>query len=80
MTAQEIMQMGDEEIIAFHSNLPPIRAKRMDWRKIPALEQRRSTTAPELPLLPPVEEMFPATEPQRTGQGTPQFVNPDLIH
>ena len=29
MTAQEIMQMGDEEIIAFHSNLPPIRAKRI---------------------------------------------------
>ena len=66
MTAQEIMQMGDEEIIAFHSNLPPIRAKRMDWRKIPALEQRRSTTAPELPVLPPVEEMFPCN---RTAKG-----------
>ena len=80
MTAQEIMQMGDEEIIAFHSNLPPIRAKRMDWRKIPALEQRRSTTAPELPLLPPVEEMFPATEPQRTGPVAPAFINPDHVH
>ena len=34
ITAQEIMHMGDEEIIALHSNLPPIRAKRMDWRKI----------------------------------------------
>src|SRR3989440_1079694 len=32
MTAQEIMQLRDEEIICFHRRLPPFRINRMDWR------------------------------------------------
>jgi type IV secretory pathway TraG/TraD family ATPase VirD4 len=49
MTAQEIMQMGDEEILAFHSNLPPIKARRMDWRDFPVLQDRRRKPPLELP-------------------------------
>jgi type IV secretory pathway TraG/TraD family ATPase VirD4 len=47
MTAQEIMQMGDTDVIGFHRRLPPFRAKRMDWR---ALSPRLSVGAPCPPL------------------------------
>jgi type IV secretory pathway TraG/TraD family ATPase VirD4 len=80
MTAQEIMQMGDEEILAFHSNLPPIKARRMDWRDFPVLQDRRRKPPLELPALPAVEEMLPLGPTPKAGQGTAQFVNPDLIH
>ncbi len=33
MTAWEIKQLKDEEIIGFHRLLPPFKAKRMDWRQ-----------------------------------------------
>ena len=80
MTAQEIMQMGDEEILAFHSNLPPIKGKRMDWRHYPVLEARRKRRPPELLELPEVTEIVQPWPSLRAGQGSSQFVNPDLIH
>jgi type IV secretion system protein VirD4 len=51
MTAQEIMCLKNEEIIGFHSNLKPFRAKRMDWRDIPLLKLRLTLTPPQLPIL-----------------------------
>ena len=40
MTANEIKQMEDYDIIVFHHNLPPFRARRMNW-----LEHIKSTSA-----------------------------------
>jgi type IV secretory system conjugative DNA transfer VirD4/TraG family protein len=48
MPSQEIKQLGDEDIIGFHRHLPPLRLKRMDWRRFPSLTQRRSMPAPRL--------------------------------
>ncbi|MCA1600931.1 MAG: type IV secretory system conjugative DNA transfer family protein [Acidobacteria bacterium] len=42
LTAQEIKQLKDEEIIGFHRRLPAFKAKRMDWRRFPILTQRQS--------------------------------------
>ena len=50
MTAQQIMQMEDAEIIVKHRNLPPIRATRMDWRDHPELKTRR--TVPPVGIIP----------------------------
>jgi type IV secretory pathway TraG/TraD family ATPase VirD4 len=41
MTAQDIKQLKDEDIIGFHRLLPPFRAKRMDWRNFPPLYKNR---------------------------------------
>ena len=49
LTAQEIRQLKDEEVIGFHRHLPPFRMKRVDWRQSPILQQRRSIQASELP-------------------------------
>lgn len=59
MTAQEIKQMRDEEIIGFHRGLPPFQAKRMDWRRFPLLQQRRSIPPPTLSALPALKEQLP---------------------
>ncbi len=56
MTAQQIRQMRDEDILIFHRNTPPIQAKRMDWRNFPLLQQRQRMAAPPLPTLPPLTE------------------------
>ena len=52
LTAQEIKQLGDEEIIGFHRNLPPFRARRMDWRHFGLLRERQRRAAPRLSALP----------------------------
>jgi type IV secretion system protein VirD4 len=76
MTAQEIKQLKDEEIIGFHRLLPPFRAKRMDWRHFPMLTQRQQMPAPALTALPQLDE------PQRVWQSTEQllyqYIDPDM--
>ena len=37
LTAQDILQLTDTEIIGFHRHLPPFRLTRMDWRNEPRL-------------------------------------------
>lgn len=54
LTAQEIMQMKDEQVIGFHRHLPPFRMKRVDWRHHPLFMKRRELVPPELAALPPV--------------------------
>jgi type IV secretion system protein VirD4 len=56
LTAQDIKRLRDEDIIGFHRNLQPFRAKRMDWRRFPILAQRRDMPPPDLAILPPLEE------------------------
>jgi type IV secretory pathway TraG/TraD family ATPase VirD4 len=37
MTAQEIKQLPDDQIIGFHRQLPSFLETRMDWRHFPLL-------------------------------------------
>ena len=48
MTAGEIKQMRDEDILGFHRRLPSFKGKRMDWRRFPHLVQRQRIAAPPL--------------------------------
>ena len=57
LTAQEIMQLSDEEIICFHRRLPPFQIRRMDWRNHPFLTQRHSLPVPELRPLPQIADL-----------------------
>jgi type IV secretory pathway TraG/TraD family ATPase VirD4 len=74
LTAQEIKQLRDEEIIAFHANLPPFRAARMDWRHYPILTSRRAMPPPRLPMLPPLAGGLPPLAGKSNGLG---YLEPD---
>lgn len=78
LTAQEIRQMDDEDIIGFHRKLQPFRAKRMDWRRFRTLIQRHNLPPPDLPALPELQAM-PETVWQRK-QGTRSYIDPDKIN
>jgi type IV secretion system protein VirD4 len=79
MTAQEIKQMGDDEIIGFHRNLPPFKAKRMDWRGFPFLIERQAIPPPPLSALPQLDERLPDT-PGRSMEPEPSWrLDPGLI-
>jgi type IV secretory pathway TraG/TraD family ATPase VirD4 len=54
MTANQIKQMRDEDILVFHHNLPPFRARRMNWLEHPALRTRQAKAPPPLSPLPPL--------------------------
>ena len=54
MTANQIKQMDDEDIILFHHNLPPFQAQRMSWLKHPILRRRHAMKPPELSELAPL--------------------------
>jgi type IV secretion system protein VirD4 len=73
LTAQDIMQLRDEEVICFHRRLPPFTINRMDWRNYPTLRQRRSRPAPALSSLPEL-----AAIPDYPGESNPErFADPD---
>ena len=78
LSAQAIAQLKDNEIIGFHRNLPPFRARRMDWRRLPSLAQRQRIPAPELLSLPPLESL-PSTARQK-GQGIRTYIDPDKLN
>jgi type IV secretory pathway TraG/TraD family ATPase VirD4 len=77
MTAQEIKQMSDADIIGFHRQLPPFLATRMDWRRFPILRERHAMLPPELFPLPELTETLPTLTPQRNSHVT-GFINPDM--
>jgi type IV secretory pathway TraG/TraD family ATPase VirD4 len=54
MTSNEIKQMRDFDIIVFHHNLPPFKARRMNWLEHPILRQRQAKQPPTLSPLPPL--------------------------
>jgi type IV secretion system protein VirD4 len=63
MTAQEIKQMKDEQIIGFHRRLPPFKMRRVDWRHHPLFIKKRQLSAPTLSALPPLATIpFPSHE------------------
>jgi hypothetical protein len=51
MTAQDVAELADEEIIVLHRNRKPIRAKRMDWRDFPELTRLTTEPPSALPIL-----------------------------
>jgi type IV secretion system protein VirD4 len=78
LTAQDIKQLRDDEIIGFHRLLPPFRAKRMDWRNFPALSERQAMPAPQLALLPILDEKLPILPFAETGNFPNGFIDPDM--
>jgi type IV secretion system protein VirD4 len=80
LTARDISELDPDEIIAFHSNRKPIRAKRMDWRAFPNLTQRRAIPPPQLSALPPLKENL-LSSPGRIGERWPQApIDPDALN
>jgi type IV secretory pathway TraG/TraD family ATPase VirD4 len=77
MTAQEIKQMPDEQIIGFHRQLPPFKAKRVDWRQFPVLKERQMITPLELSPLPELAATLPVLTSQGNGSLS-GFINPDM--
>src|SRR5512132_992795 len=78
LSAQAIAQLKDNEIIGFHRNSPPFRAKRMDWRRMPILTRRQSLPPHDLPALPQLQSL-PATVWQKE-QGIRGYIDPDKIN
>jgi type IV secretion system protein VirD4 len=54
MTANQIKQMEDWDILVFHHNLPAFRARRMNWLEHPILRERQAKKPPPLSPLPPL--------------------------
>jgi type IV secretory pathway TraG/TraD family ATPase VirD4 len=77
LTARDINELDQDEIIAFFSNRKPIRAKRMDWRAFPILKKRRAITSPILKPLPRVDYNFFNTFGQKTEETYNEYINPD---
>jgi type IV secretory pathway TraG/TraD family ATPase VirD4 len=77
LTAQEIKQLADEDIIGFHRQLPPFLETRMDWRHFPILTERHAMPPPALSVLPALAETLPTLIPESNGQLS-GFINPDI--
>ncbi|MFL5697233.1 MAG: type IV secretory system conjugative DNA transfer family protein [Ktedonobacteraceae bacterium] len=78
LTAQEIMQLKDEEMICFHRRLPPFKISRMDWRQHPTLTQRRNIPAPQLFPLTQIADL--PTEISQTFRLPHGYIDPDMLN
>ncbi len=76
MTAQEIMQMKEEEVICFHRRLPPFKINRMDFRKHPALAQGQNMPAPQLAQLPVLSDI----QLRPAAERTQELIDPDRLN
>jgi type IV secretory pathway TraG/TraD family ATPase VirD4 len=74
MTANQIKQMQDSDILVFHHNLPAFRARRMNWLEHPVLRERQAKKPPALSLLPPLTPLELRRAPILT---TDDLMNPD---
>ena len=57
LTAQEIKQLKDEDIIGFHRRLPPFQINRLDWRRDERLQRKRGIPPPSVPALAPIADI-----------------------
>ncbi len=80
LTAWEIRQLKDEEIIGIHRNIPPFRMKRIDWRQHSTLHNRRSMQAPQLPALPQIADIPELPEGSLTTHPNAAYIDPDMRH
>jgi type IV secretion system protein VirD4 len=77
LTARDINELDEDEIIAFHHNRKPIRAKRMDWRSFPILKKRRAIPAPPLKPLPQLDYELFNTFAQKPEEMYNEYISPD---
>jgi type IV secretory pathway TraG/TraD family ATPase VirD4 len=77
LTARDINELEADEIIAFHHNRKPIRAKRMDWRNFPILKKRRAILAPTLKPLPQLDYKLFDTFAQKPEEMYNEYISPD---
>jgi type IV secretion system protein VirD4 len=80
LTAQEISQLSDEEIICFHRRLPPIKITRMDWRRHEVMKQRHGIPVPELSALPQIADMPMEKAQAQTYRFPSGYFDVDLHH
>jgi len=80
LTARDINELGYDEIIVFHSNHKPFRARRMDWRNFPDLVKRRALPPPAFSALPQVSEMLLPTHRTQQGSWPHAALDPDAIN
>ena len=78
MTANQIKQMQDFDIIVFHHNLPPFRARRMNWLEHPVLRDRQAKKPSQLSPLPPLTPIE-IHSPLTSGNTDDDLMNPDDI-
>jgi type IV secretion system protein VirD4 len=83
LTPQEMMGLGDRDIIFFVKNIKPARGIRLEYWGFPLLEKRRSIPPPPVNSLPQVPEIqFPTEaslwERQRWGPRFP--IDPDDLN
>jgi type IV secretion system protein VirD4 len=75
MTANQIKQMDDDDIIVFHHNLPPFRARRMNWLEHSVLRERQGKQPPKLSSLPPLT-LITLRSPHTSGDTDDTLTNP----
>jgi hypothetical protein len=75
ITAWDIQRMADDEIIGFHRDVPPFRAKRMNYLNFPELVRRSKLAPPpvhQLPAAPDIPDL-----PGHSSPDEPEFIDPD---
>jgi type IV secretion system protein VirD4 len=75
MTSNQIKQMDDSDILVFHHNLPPFRARRMNWLEHPVLRDRQAMRPPALSPLPQLTPL--ALRSPLTPTDDDELLNPD---
>jgi type IV secretory pathway TraG/TraD family ATPase VirD4 len=75
MTANQIKQMDDSDILVFHHNFPPFRARRMNWLEHPILRKRHTMPPHALSPLPPLT-LIEIRSPLTSGDADDTFMNP----
>ncbi len=78
LTAQDILQLKDEEIIGFHRRLPPFKISRADWRRHPTLSKRQGLPTPVLPTLPEIADI-PVEIGETLSYPGGGYIDPDMI-
>src|SRR6266700_2887756 len=72
LSAHDFLRYQDHEVIGFHRALPPFKLARMDWRRHPLLQKRRSVPAPKLPTLAALIDL-----PMSQGIDRSAYIDPD---
>src|SRR5256885_16425577 len=75
LTAQEIMQLKDEDVIGFHRRLPPFKMKRVEWWRYPMLKKRRTIPPQQLPMLPQITTIPDVPTGMQMTNG---YIDPDM--
>jgi type IV secretion system protein VirD4 len=71
LSAQEILQMPQECVLAFHRDLPPSRLERANWLEHAALIGRQGLVVPAIRELPPAPTLPPTNDaPARVVEST----------